>query len=163
MTDTTAGEGVRFEFGGCRVQDIAYTAFMMARQPNDEDGGPTDWFTDTWPAIKALIAAQPSAGAQGEGVEPEDVAWQWLNEQQDCSPADIDYSADQMVDAFMAGRASRDRTDAFRAALERIAADGEPYRNGYCQTDIAVDPALTAQEAQDAARAALAAAQPEGK
>ena len=40
-------------------------------------------------------------------------------------------------------------------ALERIAADGAPYRNGYCQTDIAVDPALTAEEAQKLARQTL--------
>lgn len=60
---TPAGMAERFEHGGCRVQDIAYTAFMLAKQPNDEDGGPTDWFNDTWPTIKALIAAKPSAGA----------------------------------------------------------------------------------------------------
>ena len=42
-----------------------------------------------------------------------------------------------------------------RGALERIAADGQPYRNGYCQTDIGIDPAMSSQEAQEAARAAL--------
>lgn len=47
--------------------------------------------------------------AWGEDVsgDTEELAWVWLNLQQDCSPADIDYSADQMVDAFMAGRASK--------------------------------------------------------
>jgi hypothetical protein len=44
-----------------------------------------------------------------------------------------------------------------RGALERIAADGQPYRNGYCQTDIGIDPAMNGQEAQEVARAALLA------
>lgn len=38
-----------------RVIDIAYTAFMLAKQPNKEDGGDSDWFNDTKPAIKEAI------------------------------------------------------------------------------------------------------------
>ncbi len=38
-----------------RLIDIAYTAFMRAKGKNDEDGGPTDWFTDTKPMIDAEI------------------------------------------------------------------------------------------------------------
>lgn len=36
---------------GLRVIDICYTVFMNAHLPNDEDGGPRDWFTDTRPLV----------------------------------------------------------------------------------------------------------------
>lgn len=39
-----------------RVIDIAYTAFMCAKRPNAEDGGPSDWFTDTKPVVVRAIA-----------------------------------------------------------------------------------------------------------
>jgi len=39
-----------------RVIDIAYTAFMRAKDKNDEDGGDTDWFNDTRPLIIEAIA-----------------------------------------------------------------------------------------------------------
>lgn len=39
-----------------RVIDIAYTAFMQAKRPNDEDGGASDWFNDTRPVVRELIA-----------------------------------------------------------------------------------------------------------
>lgn len=39
-----------------RIIDVAYTAFMLAKQPNKEDGGESDWFTDTRPVILELIA-----------------------------------------------------------------------------------------------------------
>lgn len=39
-----------------RVIDIAYTAFMLAKEPNKEDGGESDWFNDTKPAIEVAIA-----------------------------------------------------------------------------------------------------------
>lgn len=38
-----------------RVIDIAYTAFMCAIKPNDEDGGPSDWFNDTKPVVTKAI------------------------------------------------------------------------------------------------------------
>jgi hypothetical protein len=38
-----------------RILDLCYTAFLMAKQPNPEDGGASDWMTDTMPKIKALI------------------------------------------------------------------------------------------------------------
>ena len=38
-----------------RVIDIAYTAFMLAKRPNTEDGGASDWFNDTKPAITKMI------------------------------------------------------------------------------------------------------------
>lgn len=38
-----------------RVIDIAYTAFIQAKAPNDEDGGPSDWFNDTKPMIERTI------------------------------------------------------------------------------------------------------------
>jgi hypothetical protein len=39
-----------------RVIDIAYTAFMIAKQPNKEDGGASDWFNDTRPTIMKTIS-----------------------------------------------------------------------------------------------------------
>lgn len=39
-----------------RIIDIAYTAFMQAKRPNDEDGGASDWFNDTRPMVRELIA-----------------------------------------------------------------------------------------------------------
>lgn len=38
-----------------RVIDIAYTAFMQAKQPNAEDGGSSDWFNDTKPVVEKAI------------------------------------------------------------------------------------------------------------
>lgn len=39
-----------------RIVDIAYSAFMSAHKPNREDGGATDWFTDTKPMVMEAIA-----------------------------------------------------------------------------------------------------------
>ncbi len=39
-----------------RVIDIAYTAFMLAKQPNKEDGGESDWCNDTRPVVQEMIA-----------------------------------------------------------------------------------------------------------
>lgn len=44
-----------------RIIDIAYTAFLRAKETNDEDGGPTDWFTDTYPRIVKLIETARAA------------------------------------------------------------------------------------------------------
>lgn len=42
--------------GRPRIVDLCFTAFMSAKRPNNEDGGPSDWFTDTKPDIDKLIA-----------------------------------------------------------------------------------------------------------
>lgn len=39
-----------------RVVDIAYTAFMLTKQPSIEDGGNSDWFNDTKPSVMKAIA-----------------------------------------------------------------------------------------------------------
>ena len=39
-----------------RVIDIAYTAFMQAKRISDEDGSAFDWFNDTRPVVRELIA-----------------------------------------------------------------------------------------------------------
>ena len=50
-------EGIDYLFNekstnsGSRIIDVAYTSFMMAHEPNPEDGGPSDWMTDTRPRI----------------------------------------------------------------------------------------------------------------
>lgn len=41
--------------GYLTVRDLCFTAFMRAKDVNDEDGGPTDWFTDTLPAVEKGI------------------------------------------------------------------------------------------------------------
>jgi hypothetical protein len=37
------------------IMDIAYTAFMAAKAPNKEDGGPSDWFNDVRPLIQKEV------------------------------------------------------------------------------------------------------------
>lgn len=37
--------------GTPRIIDLCYTAFVIAKQKNNEDGGSTDWFNDTHPII----------------------------------------------------------------------------------------------------------------
>lgn len=39
-----------------RIIDVAYTAFALAKQPNKEDGGESDWFNDTRTTIIKMIA-----------------------------------------------------------------------------------------------------------
>lgn len=39
-----------------RVIDIAYTAFSLAKSPNGEYGGPSDWFNDTKPMVNVAIS-----------------------------------------------------------------------------------------------------------
>lgn len=41
---------------GPRVVDLCFTAFMGRDKPNPEDGGKSDWFTDTKPNIDRCIA-----------------------------------------------------------------------------------------------------------
>ena len=42
--------------GTVRIIDLAYTAFMRAKNgKNKDDGGPCDWFTDTYPDMCAQI------------------------------------------------------------------------------------------------------------
>jgi len=41
--------------GQVRIIDVAYTAFTLARQPNPEDGGASDWSNDTRPGIIKII------------------------------------------------------------------------------------------------------------
>ena len=38
-----------------RIVDVAYTAFCLAKSPNKEDEGSSDWFTDTKPTIERMI------------------------------------------------------------------------------------------------------------
>ncbi len=71
-----------------RVVDIAYTAFTLAKRPNAEDGGASDWFNDTKPKVTELIAklrkdlieefAAASAPVAQQG-EPEPKLWLWKN------------------------------------------------------------------------------------
>lgn len=100
--------------------------------------------------VEAITTSAPVASG-GQHSSGEDAAWTWLNGHVECDPADRDYSADEMVDAFMAGAGRYDR---WSKALERIAGEHQ-HRSGYCQTDITVEPALTAEEAQTVARDAL--------
>ncbi len=47
-----------------RIIDACYTAFMQAKAPNDEDGGPSDWFTDTRPRVTKIIAKMKKNAAE---------------------------------------------------------------------------------------------------
>lgn len=95
----------------------------------------------------------PTAPVEASGSEREADAWKWLGQlYPNDAPSDLAYDANEMVDAFLAGSG---RSDRMAKALERIA-DEQQYRSGYCQTDITVEPALTAEEAQTVAREALA-------
>lgn len=95
----------------------------------------------------------PIAPVEASGSEREADAWKWLGQlYPNDAPSDLAYDANEMVDAFLAGSG---RSDRMAKALERIAGE-QQYRSGYCQTDITVEPALSADEAQTVAREALA-------
>ena len=133
------------------TKDVATVKSFSANAATFYDGPNRRYIGDVAADIEtvlALLSARPLAlgGQQGE-----DAAWSWLNQHVECDPADRDYSADEMVDAFIAGSG---RYDIWLKALERIAGE-QQYRSGYCQTDITVEPALTAEEAQTVARDAL--------
>ena len=49
------------------ILDLCYTAFMTAKRKNTEDGGPTDWFTDTRPNVAAFVENLRRAALQGDG------------------------------------------------------------------------------------------------
>lgn len=101
----------------------------------------------------AFAANIDTAPVEASGSEREADAWKWLGQlYPNDAPSDLAYDANEMVDAFLAGSG---RSDRMAKALERIA-DEQQYRSGYCQTDITVEPALTAEEAQTVAREALA-------
>jgi|GEM_PF-1875057 len=101
----------------------------------------------------ARFRLAPTAPVEASGSEREADAWKWLGQlYPNDAPSDLAYDANEMVDAFLAGSG---RSDRMGKALERIA-DEQQYRSGYCQTDITVEPALTAEEAQTVAREALA-------
>lgn len=51
-------------------------------------------------------------------ADPEDLAWAWLDCQTDAEPADCSYGADEMVDAFLAGRLSVALYDVERLAIQ---------------------------------------------
>lgn len=104
--------------------------------------------------IRHLSAAQPDTGkVEASGSERESEAWEWLGQlYPNDAPSDLAYDANEMIDAFLAGSG---RSDRMAKALERIAGE-QQYRSGYCQTDITVEPALSADEAQTVAREALA-------
>jgi hypothetical protein len=56
--------------GNLTIRDLCYTAFMKAKGTNDEDGGPTDWFTDTLPTIeKGLQRMRTEAALSPEKEE----------------------------------------------------------------------------------------------
>lgn len=66
-------------------------------------------------------ASMEAPADQGEGA-----GWTWLNGHVECDPADRDYSADEMVDAFMAGQYSRRANP--QAAPEP---ESDPYKFGW--------------------------------
>lgn len=94
--------------------------------------------------------SRPGDGVEGESIETS--AWRWLSRlYPNDAPSDLAYDANEMVDAFVAGAGEASR---MAKALWRISEERQ-YRAGYCQTYFAVEPALTAEEAQAVAREAL--------
>lgn len=77
-----------------RVVDIAYSAFMIAKQgKNKDDGGPCDWFNDTKPMVMEQLAKikkdmaeeaaplrKPSPPAEVPQLTPGEVALMWVSE-----------------------------------------------------------------------------------
>lgn len=64
-----------------RVVDIAYTAFMQAKRPNDEDGGASDWFNDTKPKVAEMIAKLRKDLIEELAAQPADTSTavlQWI-------------------------------------------------------------------------------------
>ena len=70
-----------------RVVDIAYTAFTLAKRPNAEDGGASDWFNDTKPKVTELIAKLRKDLIEEFAAAPAPVAQQ--GEQQVCAGCGI--------------------------------------------------------------------------
>ena len=64
-----------------RVVDIAYTAFMLTKQPSIEDGGNSDWFNDTKPSVMKAIAklrkdlVEFTSSPNTADIEQKPVAW----------------------------------------------------------------------------------------
>lgn len=114
-----------------------------------------------WPGIKrfrlslptdrrAEADTPPSAGPDA-GLET--VAWAYLDRlYPNDAPSDLAYDANEMVGAFLEGAGHA--TAGVRAHLERIA-ENTQHRSGCCQTDISVEPKLSAVEMQTEAIAAL--------
>ena len=79
-----------------RVIDIAYTAFNLAKQPNTEDGGSSDWFTDTKPTVDKMIAKLRKDLIEDRGASPTPPA-----EQQAAPKAAPGEPSDADIDAFL--------------------------------------------------------------
>lgn len=116
--------------------------------------------------LDALEAAAKAA-TQGEWKQNSEASWEVVVEEHPDVPdgplievADTFDDGDKNAAYIIAAQpravlALLDEIERLRGALDKIA-DERMYRSGYCQTDIAVEPALTASEAQEIARAALA-------
>jgi len=134
----------------------AHAAWLLAlaNLPDDVEVNMTTEEAQT--ALRAALEAvslAPTAPVEASGSERESEAWEWLGQlYPNDAPSDLAYDANEMIDAFLAGSG---RSDRMAKALERIAGE-QQYRSGYCQTDITVEPALSADEAQTVAREALA-------
>lgn len=75
-----------------RVVDIAYSAFMLAKQgKNKDDGGPCDWFNDTKPMVMEQLAKIKK-----------DLASEAPQAQQPAPPADVPMLTDEEIIAAIA-------------------------------------------------------------
>ena len=115
-----------------RVIDIAYTAFMQAKRISDEDGSAFDWFNDTRPVVRELIAKlrkdlikelpgapqpTPTAQADSQPALPEITAGDRLFLHYNPNTDDIvDWIQRYANTAITADRASRVQADSVRAA-----------------------------------------------
>lgn len=105
-----------------RVIDIAYTAFTLAKQPNNEDGGASDWFNDTKPKITELIAklkkdlveefaAKSAPAQQGEPVARVRRGQQWDTIEYLVSPEELKHGTLLYAGAAPAPQAQQETTE----------------------------------------------------
>ena len=80
-----------------RVIDITYTAFMLAKRPNTEDGGASDWFNDTKPAITKLIEKLRKDLIKDRAASPASPAAQEVRPTCDCQQGQVCSACDPIM------------------------------------------------------------------
>lgn len=129
-----------------RLYRAALDAHRRASQaaPAPQDGNKPEWLADCAVCRRVIDTREECDGGDPHGCEVGSDFWV-------CSPEC--WEAQCVGDGIPAAPAP---SYGLREALERIAEE-QMYRSGYDQTDISVEPVLSASEMQHIARAALTA------
>jgi hypothetical protein len=87
------------------MEDIVERAFLAVMNANDRELSLplSDWAGRNLLRRRIAVAVRAVLPVAKTEEMMEDMAWAWLDSTCDEEPADIVYSADQMVDAFIAG------------------------------------------------------------